>query len=126
MVILSTDHGPVVKDLLSHSTSINHLAMVWGKFIGHGGILNQIFAFDTTECDETCDLANNGSYCHPIKISQNNPDFGTAECLSFTRSVGTCTHSNTNKLPRPQINAVTHYLDGSNIYGSSQQEAYSL
>lgn len=70
--------------------------------------------------------------CLPIEIPDNDAHFqshkardatGTGKkCLHFVRSL----NGQTGLGPRQQINALTAYLDGSNIYGSDNCEAKSL
>lgn len=70
--------------------------------------------------------------CLPIEIPDDDAHFQSAKaresigtgkkCLHFVRSL----NGQTGLGPRQQINALTAYLDGSNIYGSDNCEAKSL
>ena len=95
------------------------------QFVAHD--LDLMGEFDTTACEETCDLEEFSSFCYPILVRRNDPVYGRrgenmGRCLPLTRSVGECIQTSGNKvftMPRQQINQVTHYLDGSAIYGST-------
>lgn len=86
---------------------------------------------DTTElssCDDTC---NNDSPCFPIPIPEDDPRI-EAQCMSFTRSSAVCGTGAASLLVghrsiyREQLNAITSYMDGSMIYGSTDHVAERL
>ena len=109
------------------SQQMNHLTMTWGQFIDHD--LDLFAEFDTPLCEESCDLKKTFPFCYPIQVEPDDNVFGMqgphkGKCMSLTRSVGTCSES--FQKARQQINQITHYLDGSNVYGSSQEIADSL
>ena len=58
--------------------------------------------------------------CFPIMY----PD-GSA-CTMFTRSAAACQTDNENVTPREQLNTITSFIDGSQIYGSSSEVAKRL
>ncbi|KAK4337081.1 hypothetical protein RND71_043681 [Anisodus tanguticus] len=79
-----------------------------------------------------CNIEENDKYskhpeCWPISIAKNDPIFTNLKqsCMEYVRSSPTirvgCTLG-----PREQINQVTSFIDGSTIYGSSEEEAKSL
>ena len=109
------------------STQMTHLAMTWGQFVDHD--LDLFGEFETSECEESCEFDQTFPFCYPIKVEPTDPVFGVHEpnkgkCLPLTRSVGTCV--NPFQKARQQINQITHYLDGSNVYGSTKEVADSL
>ena len=121
----------VVKDLPHSSKVLTHLFMLWGQFVDHD--LDLFAEFETTECEESCDLEETCPFCFPIKVSRLDPTFGLttynkAQCLPLTRSVGVCMkpHNDTYDIARQQINQLTHYQDASNVYGSTKEVADSL
>jgi peroxidase len=64
--------------------------------------------------------------CLPIKIPSNDPFFkNKTDCMNFARSKVSL---GIDCKPRPfqQINQITHWLDGSNIYGSEDKVTEEL
>jgi len=64
--------------------------------------------------------------CFPIRMSSTDPFWkGKKTCMNFARSLAspslTC-----GLQTREQLNQITHWLDGSNIYGSTEEEAKYL
>ena len=109
------------------STKMTHLAMTWGQFVDHD--LDLFGEFETSGCEESCEFDQTFPFCYPIKVEPNDPVFGVngpnkGRCLPLTRSVGTCV--NPFQKARQQINQITHYLDASNVYGSTKEVADSL
>ena len=128
-----TVSGAVVKDLprACPSRVLTHIFMLWGQFVDHD--LDLFAEFQTTECEESCDLEDTCPFCFPITVSRRDPTFGLtrsnrAQCLPLTRSVGVCMqpHNSTFDIARQQINQFTHYQDASNVYGSTKEIADSL
>ena len=109
------------------STQMTHLAMTWGQFVNHD--LDLLGAFNTSICDGSCEFDQTFPFCYPIKVEPKDPVFGEngpnkGKCLPFTRSSGTCVDP--FQKDRQQINQITHYLDGSTVYGSTKNVADSL
>ncbi|KAK7488478.1 hypothetical protein BaRGS_00020263, partial [Batillaria attramentaria] len=110
-----------------------HMLMQWGQFLDHDLDLSpQAISFsrfsDGTRCNETCENTNP---CYPIPVPNSDQRIQTRTCLGFTRSSSTCNTGSTSLFyhtvaPREQLNAITSYIDGSNVYGSSLDEANHL
>lgn len=49
-----------------------------------------------------------------------------SSCTMFTRSAATCQSDKENITPREQLNTITAFIDGSQIYGSSTEVAQRL
>lgn len=68
-----------------------------------------------------CEDSNFCGFCFPIKerqggrIRPNRP----RNCVEFVRSFPECQHKHIGV--RQQVNSVTHFIDGSMIYGSSNK-----
>ncbi|XP_046371519.2 peroxidase-like [Haliotis rufescens] len=63
--------------------------------------------------------------CFPIPVPPNDPVFIGRTCLNFTRSIQGPNLQCTNA-PVEQINAITAFVDSSNVYGSSKEESDNL
>ena len=121
----------VVRNLSRSSRVLTHIFMLWGQFVDHD--LDLFAEFQTTECEESCDLEETCLFCFPIKVSRRDRTFGLStsnrgQCLPITRSVGVCMRplNSTFEMARQQINQLTHYQDASNVYGSTKEVADSL
>ncbi|XP_069703374.1 peroxidase isoform X2 [Periplaneta americana] len=88
----------------------------------------------TTRCcssDLTLELAHDtrNSACFPIQIPKQDPVYGKAgiQCMEFVRTTNDVSQGcNSGHSAAEQLTAVTHYLDSSNVFGSSQQVADSI
>ena len=107
----------------SDSAGITHMVMQWGQFLDHDLDLTPVF-------DEECGC-NHTPKCSPIHVHENDTTFGMASandgrCLSFSRSLPTCKMDTSASVPRDQVNQITAFVDGSQVYGSSEKLALSL
>ena len=59
--------------------------------------------------------------CYPIMYPKPS-----RQCTMFTRSAAACQTDPTHIKKREQLNLITSYIDGSQIYGSSLQQANNL
>ena len=107
------------------------MLMQIGQFLDHDLDLSPVTpsrnSFErNVSCDETCE---NTSPCFPIPVPRNDLRIRNRECLPFTRSSAVCGTGASSLLigraayRREQINQITSYIDGSMIYGSSQERA---
>eukprot|EP00057_Strongylocentrotus_purpuratus_P008822 XP_011663296.1 PREDICTED: ovoperoxidase [Strongylocentrotus purpuratus] len=88
----------------------------FGQFLDHD--LSSSGA-DSRECDDN--ECRESSFCMPIMIPQPDQVF-EKPCMSFVRSLPSPA-IDCQPGPRQQLNQVTSFLDGSQIYGTSQAEA---
>ena len=64
--------------------------------------------------------------CYPIEIPRDDPFWqGNKRCMNFARSLSSPSLKCTLE-ERQQMNQISHWLDASNIYGSSDHEATPL
>ncbi|XP_032796762.2 peroxidase [Daphnia magna] len=116
----------IVGDDGPNSTDITLLVMSFGQFVTHDITYSEDFTFENGSSPACCDsqgqlLPPNDLHpqCLPIELYEGDPNFIASgdTCMSFTRSkVGvdlSCTFGQAE-----QLNSNTHYLDGSQIYGS--------
>ncbi|KAK3577815.1 hypothetical protein CHS0354_028867 [Potamilus streckersoni] len=72
-------------------------------------------------------ILNNRDQCVPIYVPNGDSFFPNGTCMNVPRSVpaldGYC---NTPTGSRQQVNKITSYIDGSNVYGSSAAELIKL
>ena len=117
----------VVRDRPVDESSFSHVVMQWGQFLDHDMDLAPEME---VEC-ESCEITDN---CEPIRIPENDPNFSggrgstkDGQCLSFRRSIPACTClKHGSHTARDQVNDLTSYIDGSQIYGSNLKIANSL
>ena len=80
-------------------------------------------------CNDTC---NSQSPCFPIPVTPDDPRVTNHRCIGFVRSSPMCGSGMTSTLfrhkaiHRQQVNIVTSFIDASNVYGSSEEDASSL
>ncbi|XP_077570747.1 eosinophil peroxidase-like [Stigmatopora nigra] len=127
--ILATPAADVVSD-----TVFTLLLASFGQWSDHDQTLAPhspvIRSFsDGLDCDESCERSEP---CFPILIPKNDPRFGIQECIPFFRSSATCGSGNTafffggNATVRQQLNALTAFIDGGQVYGSDDELALEL
>ncbi|XP_067143854.1 peroxidase-like [Centruroides vittatus] len=109
------------------------IIMQWAQFVDHDITLTAITKNKDNEGILCCDpkIQRNPKLlhpaCFPIAISKNDRFYSkfNESCMEFVRSLAApkpeCTLGS-----REQINQLTAFLDGSNVYGSTEEEANSL
>lgn len=109
------------------------MVMQFAQFIDHDLTLTGVSRFANGSVITCCHpelLANPTKRhfaCMPIELPSDDPFFAQfrQSCLEFVRSVAAprpkCTFG-----PREQLNQLTAYLDASNIYGSTEDDAKAL
>uniref|UniRef100_A0A8C8WC56 Lactoperoxidase n=1 Tax=Panthera leo TaxID=9689 RepID=A0A8C8WC56_PANLE len=108
-----------------------HMLMQWGQFLDHDlghtvPALSTARFSDGRPCSAVC---TNDPPCFPIHAG--DPRRAHAACLFFARSSPVCGSGATSPAmssvyAREQANQLTAYLDGSNVYGSSERESRAL
>ncbi|XP_021373766.1 chorion peroxidase-like [Mizuhopecten yessoensis] len=100
------------------------MVMAWGQFLDHDITLTPTAAGEEGSQIDCCDTTGSArDECFPITIPTNDQHFRT-NCMSFVRSsaaVDSC-----DPAMRQQTNAITSFVDGSNVYGSSAAETTNL
>ncbi|RXG57178.1 Chorion peroxidase, partial [Armadillidium vulgare] len=123
-----------VPDINRPSREFTLSVMQWGQFLDHDLTHTPIFRFGNSSGIECCH--ENGQFiarsslhpeCFPISIPANDPFYSRfgRRCMNFVRSLPATT-SNCTLGHREQMNQVTHYLDGSTLYGSSDEDQKEL
>ena len=115
----------VIRDCPINATQLTHLAMQWGAFAAHDFSL--AVEFPTTNCDMVNCVCTD--VCAPVRVPEDDQAFGVGtprngSCLPFSRTLPAC--STKDFQARTPVNEITHYLDGSVIYGSTKTRANFL
>jgi peroxidase len=109
------------------------MMMQWGQFVDHDLDHTPIVKGENSTgvscCQNGKPLPSNLRHpdCFPIEIPADDSfyqSFGQ-RCMEFVRSLP-APRKECNLGPREQMNQITAYIDGSNIYGSSEKRARSL
>jgi len=100
--------------------------MQWGQFVDHDIVITPLSDDipDTGCCtSDNADVVTSGD-CLSIEIAATDTYFGSKNrrCMDFHRSH----KASSDCTKRQQQNGLTHYIDGSNIYGSSAEETAHL
>ncbi|KAL3886205.1 hypothetical protein ACJMK2_026214 [Sinanodonta woodiana] len=109
---------------------LSHMAMEFGQFLSHDIQRNalsadNIIGYDGSRID--CCQTNRGDPCFLIKIPSDDPYYSQFNriCMNFVRAVAT-PNLDCSMGQRQQLNQNTHYIDGSQIYGSDVATSKSL
>ena len=85
--------------------------------------------FNETECNlEECET---NEVCAPVRVPMDDQVFGegttrAGECHPFQRTMPACVENPFEFTAREQVNELTHYIDGSMVYGSTESRAEFL
>ena len=128
--VISYTIAPETKALSKYFT---HVLMQWGQFLAHDmtrtAITRTLSGAGITCCDR--EFQRNPRLlhpsCYPIEIADDDPFFAKmgSNCMTFVRSAAAPSPSCTVG-PREQLNQDSAYLDGSVIYGATEEIANSL
>ena len=108
----------VIKDEPITDAQHSLILMQWGQFIDHDLDLAPAFKEDCNDCELN-------EKCVPIRVPDSDPTFGVAGrtnlCNSFARSIPVCSAESRYGIvqPREQLNDINSFIDGSQIYGST-------
>ncbi|CAG0882785.1 unnamed protein product [Darwinula stevensoni] len=101
------------------ATVATHMLMQWGQFLDHDITLSPADSAGPC-CEEPIPLE-----CLPIAIPPDDPFYSQVlvpqTCMPFHRSTPYCAGE-----VREQINMITAFIDGSSIYGSSEEWVMAL
>ncbi len=112
----------IIKNDDNLNTHLSHMFMQWGQFIDH----DMDATPETESCPHNCNVDEE---CAPIlvKKSDKNVKLIADYCQEFHRSLPACpVRSEDGKFgignlrPREQFNGITHWIDASNVYGSTK------
>jgi len=110
---------------LDHDLTLTPQARVCANLCGGGEGISE-----RDRCCEIFRYQNESlpSNCWPIPIEQDDPLFGFdgngPDCIEFSRSqVSQCVADGDDPV---QFNEITHFLDASNVYGSTDEQAREL
>lgn len=111
------------------SENLTHMLMQFGQFLDHDMDLapsspsDIVFNSDSfASCDDIC---TNDAPCFPITVPEDDPRI-SRECIPFTRSSAVCGTGAPSLLVGPaavrrqQLNAITSYLDASQVHRSGK------
>ena len=99
-----------------------HIIMQWGQFLDHDLDLAPEFGEDLCP-EEFCKATET---CFPIRRVSDDEPFEELPCLFFGRSIPSCDDTPGTLPAREQFNVITHFIDGSNVYGSTEKVAKAL
>lgn len=109
------------------------LTMQWGQFLDHDFSRAQAARNSTGGTISCCDggrfgnvTANPHPECLHIPIPNNDPVYSNANCINMVRNTFGLYLNGSTPRSREQISAMTSWIDGSMIYGSSNATAQSL
>ncbi|XP_008185071.1 LOW QUALITY PROTEIN: peroxidasin [Acyrthosiphon pisum] len=117
---------------ITSDEEITHMVMQWGQFLDHD--LDHAIPSTTKESWEGLDCKKTCAYsfpCFPMDVPPNDDRIKNRRCMDFIRSSSICGTDTTSvffdKLqPREQINQLTAFIDGSQIYGFTNDRSFIL
>ena len=114
------------KDEDAPDSKVTHMVTQWGQFLDH-----DITLTPEEEVHDCCLHGEDEPYCMAIQIPDNDyfyhADGVDVSCLEFTRSTGFCDEdSDLDSETHEQLNAITAFVDASNVYGSSVDDSNNL
>ena len=116
-----------ILDRQINDTRLTHLVMQWGQFMDHDLDL----AVEADPEEVACGVCEQSANCLAVVVPNDDEDFGVGtrqngNCLTFRRTLAACPENPTAFNAREQVNELTHYIDGSMVYGSTNARAAFL
>ena len=96
-----------------------HMLTQWGQFLDHDITLTPV------DSNAMCNGCWNDATCMPIKVPHDDPYYkDSRDCIEFKRSTEFCESAShmSDVGQHEQMNIITAFIDGSNIYESSELE----
>jgi peroxidase len=118
----------IVDNPINDTAGHSHMLMQWGQFMDHD--LDLVSVFGEEVCPEGCEISEEEEgMCYPFSVPADDLDVEVTRtdsesrgCHEFRRSLPACPPPGVTKLPpREQVNVLTHYIDGSMVYGHSEE-----
>ncbi|RZF35285.1 hypothetical protein LSTR_LSTR014571 [Laodelphax striatellus] len=119
-------------DSITPDTEITHMVMQWGQFldhdIDHAIPSTSLESWEGLDCKKTCAYS---APCFPMEVPENDPRIHNRRCMDFIRSSAICGSGLTSVFfdtmqPREQINQLTAFIDGSQVYGFTEERSRLL
>lgn len=114
-------------------TEASLITMQWGQFLDHDLTQAPVARTDDGKAISCCvggRFGNTTASPHPeclqIPIPSDDPVYSNANCMNVVRSTYGLNLDGTTPSSRQQINALTHWIDGSQIYGNNDADAQFL
>ncbi|OWF40024.1 lactoperoxidase-like [Mizuhopecten yessoensis] len=106
-------------------TELSLMVMAWGQFLDHDITLTPASSGSETSATDCCrNVSTALPECFPIAIPSDDLHFTRTKCMDFVRSAAVTDACSPNH--REQFNAITAFVDGSNVYGSSVAQMNEL
>jgi peroxidase len=116
----------VVHRDLNYPATYTHMVMQYGQFFSHDIAFTPSSRTKDGKMIQCCPLEGDSHpQCYPILVPMDDPFYSKWEenCLNFVRTA-MCPQCKLG--PREQMNQITAYIDGSQLYGSMKNETESL
>ncbi len=101
---------------------ITHMLAQFGQFLDHDVALSPESNSEGSSCCERSNAQHHPA-CFPILVPEGDPVY-QVDCLDFERSLVFC--GETTRGVRQQMNALSAFVDASNVYGSMSNRSLSL
>ncbi|XP_065182939.1 peroxidasin-like [Sycon ciliatum] len=116
---------------ITHDLDYTQFFMQWGQFLDHDISLTE--TMNQEDCHElSCEeQQENWPVCLSIEASRTDPRLNSSTCIATQRSRAMCGTGSTaifyrEAKPRQVTNAITSFIDGSQVYGSSDEVSRRL
>ena len=116
----------IVQDREVNDSAHTLMLMQWGQFMDHDMTIIPEHDF----CPPGCEIGEFEGSCYPFPIPLDDRNVRATRverdvnaCHRFRRSLGACEEPGpvTEVHPRQQLNAITHFVDGTTVYHSNDE-----